>query len=649
MKKNIPFQSSASLSVGILVYAFFMLFSIPLSSGGPAYAAAITLPQTGQTACYDTTGAVAACSGTSGQDGNLLTGTAWPNPRFEANASAPDSGNTVTDNLTGLVWTKDDASRINVQCSGGTGCQAGLCTVGGTSWQEALDFMACLNNASAFGHNDWRLPNINELRSLVHSGVPDIGLWLNTQGFPNITSGYYWSSTTFEGTRNNAWLLSLWDGSLSYSFDKANGYYIWPVRGEPGGKFKSLVVWQTDQTACYSQAGVALPSCLGTGQDGEFQKGIAWPNPRFSITYCNSSGPCANNVPCAADTYNDIVTDNLTGLIWPRNGFQGSYNWPGAFTTYSICGYTDWRIPNRNELSSLINYGQYPIVTTTTTWLQDQGFANIQSGAYWSSTTYDEVDAPPPAPPTYSSVWVTYLFNGYEDFIVKAAASYVFPVRVGSGLYGSPAVSGLPASYTYTASVPSRTESSPNSFTITNTGTNNLYINALSFTGVNPDQFAIVPGTDLCSNMILAPSASCTVAVVFAPTTSGAKTANLTVTSNSPASPLSVALSGTALDPGCVGNPVWLVGSAYYTDIPTAYSFVSGTTTMRLYSASFTGPLYFMDASKNFQITLQGGYDCLSGIRTGYTTITEPALPPPLPPMMTIGSGTVVMDNIIIQ
>jgi mRNA interferase MazF len=63
-----------------------------------ALAAPTDQPKTGQTICYDASGAVISCTNT-GQDGALQKGVAWPSPRFTTNADT-----SVTDNLTGLVW-----------------------------------------------------------------------------------------------------------------------------------------------------------------------------------------------------------------------------------------------------------------------------------------------------------------------------------------------------------------------------------------------------------------------------------------------------------------------------------------------------------------------------------------------------------------
>src|SRR4030042_5377579 len=77
---------------------------------------------------------------------------------------------------------------------------------------------------------------------------------------------------------------------------------------------------QTGQTKCYNTAGTEIP-CAGTGQDGEIRAGVVWPNPRFTITYCDSSGPCANqSSDCDNNSSTDVVKDNLTGLMWVRDG-----------------------------------------------------------------------------------------------------------------------------------------------------------------------------------------------------------------------------------------------------------------------------------------------------------------------------------------
>ena len=80
---------------------------------------------------------------------------------------------------------------------------------------------------------------------------------------------------------------------------------------------------------------------------------------------------------------------------------------------------------------------------------------------------------------------------------------------------------------------------------ISNDGTVDLTVNDVYLTGLNPLQFIIK--SDLCKGVILAPAATCTVDVEFAPTDAVILSANLDITSDvNPLSPLlTVPLSGT--------------------------------------------------------------------------------------------------------
>ena len=70
---------------------------------------------------------------------------------------------------------------------------------------------------------------------------------------------------------------------------------------------------KTGQTKCYS--GSTEVPCAGTGQDGEEQRGAAWPSPRFTQTYCNNDGTCADqSKDCDGIWGNNLITDHVTGL-----------------------------------------------------------------------------------------------------------------------------------------------------------------------------------------------------------------------------------------------------------------------------------------------------------------------------------------------
>jgi len=62
-------------------------------------------------------------------------------------------------------------------------------------WAQALGVAVSANSASYKGHNDWRLPNRNELESLVKIDVSDPAI--DATAFPNTVSDWYWTSTNY--------------------------------------------------------------------------------------------------------------------------------------------------------------------------------------------------------------------------------------------------------------------------------------------------------------------------------------------------------------------------------------------------------------------------------------------------------------------
>jgi outer membrane protein OmpA-like peptidoglycan-associated protein len=91
------------------------------------------------------------------------------------------------------------------------------------------------------------------------------------------------------------------------------------------------------------------------------------------------------------------------------------------------------------------------------------------------------------------------------------------------------------------------TSSAPTTITISNTGTADLNISAASLTGTDHADFQT--SNDTCSGTTVATSDSCTVDVVFAPLSAGAKHASLSIASDAPASPAVVDLTGEGAAP----------------------------------------------------------------------------------------------------
>ncbi|MHC4310758.1 MAG: Lcl C-terminal domain-containing protein, partial [Planctomycetota bacterium] len=170
----------------------------PVRSGKPGI---ITLRQTGQNDCYDSAGVLIDCMDT-GQDGDTLTGRPWPDPRFTDNGDE-----TITDNLTGIVW----AQNTNYPYSG-------ICSPGTTDFSSAVAYIKCLNDNEYLGYNDWRLPNEIEVESLRNFGIPssEKSNWLSNYGFYNFSSPYamHWSSTVY---------VIPWSSTVEHPFGIAQG------------------------------------------------------------------------------------------------------------------------------------------------------------------------------------------------------------------------------------------------------------------------------------------------------------------------------------------------------------------------------------------------------------------------------------------
>ena len=61
------------------------------------------------------------------------------------------------------------------------------------TWQAALNAAQSANANTALGYDDWYLPNVKELSSLVERACYDPAI--NSTPFPNTPTSYYWSAT----------------------------------------------------------------------------------------------------------------------------------------------------------------------------------------------------------------------------------------------------------------------------------------------------------------------------------------------------------------------------------------------------------------------------------------------------------------------
>ena len=190
-------------------------------------------------------------------------------------------------------------------------------------WDDAVSYC---NGLSYAGYSDWRLPTPQELLTIVDNSKEYPAI--DETYFPNTPAylGYFWSSTTVNYTNSpdSAWCVGFREGNVINNFSKTASIYVRCVRGNE------------------------------------------LPMSSFSTSTINGDV---------------IVTDTKTGLVWQKT-YQNGKTWQQALkycedSTYA--GYSDWRLPNKNELASLVNYKKYNPASD---------FPDMPSQGFWSSSTW---------------------------------------------------------------------------------------------------------------------------------------------------------------------------------------------------------------------------------------------------------------------
>jgi len=222
-------SSGDALTTDILAGKKAWVDGVELTGNGSLTGGALApVVKTGQTTSYVTD-----------DDGALERGKAWANPRFTDNGDG-----TVTDNNTGLIWLKQANAIGNLHSGFDTD---GIAGDGKVEWQSAMDFVTAMNAGTYDGgvtpagtYNDWRLPNVKELESLIDFGfsgpalsnAAGTGHWSEGDAFISVQNNYYWSSTSYAGNPSGyAWLVYLHVGYGNSTGKTSVYYYVWPVRG----------------------------------------------------------------------------------------------------------------------------------------------------------------------------------------------------------------------------------------------------------------------------------------------------------------------------------------------------------------------------------------------------------------------------------
>lgn len=335
-------------------------------------------PDTGQTKCYDNTQEIpcpAAGQPFNGQDAQY-TGPA-------RSYTVIGNGTMVWDNTTGLIWeiknSKDDAVDYNNPHDADNyypWCDPDPATNGGSAGNcvdfdpasgsaDSKDFIDQLNSGSGFGgYTDWRLPTASELASLADLGrsSPPLTPALAAIG----RYGDYWTSTTPAAATDYA------------------VKYAWCVNF--GNEHRART---NPQMKNY----------------GEYVRAVRGGQPPAGSRY--------------RDNNDGTVTDTVTCLQWQKSpmtasgGYDNPMTWQAALSAsenLNLAGHSDWRLPNLNELHSLVDYSRAnPAIDPVF-----NGVDNVE--AYWSSTTG--------IPGNTSAAWQIYFtfgndLGGYEVSQIK--------------------------------------------------------------------------------------------------------------------------------------------------------------------------------------------------------------------------------------
>ena len=177
------------------------------------------------------------------------------------------------------------------------------------------------NNLTYDEKSGWRLPTPQELLTILENGKSSP--MVNETYFPNIKKQSFWSSAAYDGNSEYAWYLSFDTGTIATK-KKSESNYILCVRGTvlPVGFFNS-----------YEE-----------------------------------------------DNGETIVHDTKTNLTWQKT-YVSDKTWEEALShceQLNYGGYSNWRLPNKNELTSLVNYG---------THFPASDFPNTPSESFWTSST----------------------------------------------------------------------------------------------------------------------------------------------------------------------------------------------------------------------------------------------------------------------
>lgn len=310
----------------------------------------------GQTACYDAEREIAApAKGADfyGQDAQ------FPGSRPSYSTSA--GGLTVTDNVTGLVWQRSPDSN-------GDGV---IDKADKLSWEEAQSYPVLVNASKFAGHDDWRLPTIKELYSLI--------LFVGTD--PNPIAPDASGEVPFLDTEHFAFAY-----------------------GDPAGGERIIDSQYASSTLYVAKTMGGDDTLFGVNfADGRIKGyGLHMPDgsvKKFFVQLVRGNPAYGKND--FVDNGDGTITDRATGLMWAQGDSGKGLDWKEALAwaqemnAKNYLGHNDWRVPGVKELQSIIDYTRSPDTTQSAAIDPIFSCTQITNEAgqpdfpcYWTSTTH---------------------------------------------------------------------------------------------------------------------------------------------------------------------------------------------------------------------------------------------------------------------
>ena len=241
-----------------------------------------------------------------------------------------DNGDgTVTDHVTGLMWEKAGSSSI-------------------LQYHKAQQRVKLLNKEEYLGYEDWRIPTIEELSSLLEPKKNEKGKHINALFNPEQKT--CWSSDHYsQGWRNFYHIVDFSRGKITWGVARADYTFLIPDEEEHFVRAVRSIVKKPKTIQ------VKLRSTPLVTVDSDVEMMIRERN--FFVKNRNDKGEFPNDF---VDNGDGTITDRITGLVWEKGGsstamfYWSAKKYVSRLNKERSGGYNDWRIPTTEELASLL-------------------------------------------------------------------------------------------------------------------------------------------------------------------------------------------------------------------------------------------------------------------------------------------------------